>query len=167
MLIAALAVILGSCAHRGSGVKVPKRSRVFATLAGAWVGELEYADFSDDSRSRIPVRLEVLPSKSGDRVIISLAFREPSGETLLSQERHELDPSAREYRIDGRGFAIDRITGFAGEPAGELVWTGEEMENGTVVRFRQTIRLRGRSLEILKETRSPLRFRNQIRAERE
>ena len=163
-------VIVG-CQSRGQTadtrqVAAEQSPNVFAILAGAWEGTLEYADFSDDSRSQIPVIVEITPLDLGEGARLRFQFIEPSGDTIRSAELHQLNREQRTYTIDGAAFQVTQISGFSTAAAGRLSWAGSEIENNQEVPLRQTIELRDGILTVQKETRAPLRFRNGLRLQR-
>ncbi len=139
---------------------------LFNVLAGVWEGTLEYANFSDDSRSQIPVVVEIIPLEPPESARLRFKFIEPSGDTIRSEETHRLTRGAQTYSIDGKLFRLLDITGFSTRAGGKLSWAGTEEENGQEVQFRQTLSLDAGVLTVRKETRTPLRFRNGLRLRR-
>lgn len=166
-----LVLVIAGCQSRGQmadtrQAAAKQSTNMFAQLAGTWEGTLEYADFSDGSRSQIPVIVEIAPLEVGEAARLRFQFIEPSGDTIRSAELHLLNREQRTYTIDGAAFQLTQISGFSTAAAGRLVWAGSEIENNQEVPFRQTIELRDGILTVQKETRAPLRFRNGLRLQR-
>jgi hypothetical protein len=136
-----------------------------AALEGEWAGTLEYADYSDDARAQIVVRVVIHAGELANSAELQFTFVEPDGEEMLDSESVRLDAVNSRYHVGEEDFEVAALTGFQGGD-GEVVWTGSVRENGATEPFRQTLSLVGDTLTILKETREPLRFRNVFRLER-
>ncbi len=166
-----LLILFLGCRRQDEAANTEAASRdpavgLFNLLTGVWEGTLEYANFSDDRRSQIPVVVEIAPLESPESARLRFTFIEPSGDTIRSEETHRLDRQARSYSVDNRTFGLIELTGFSTTAAGTLSWVGTEQENGQEVQFRQTLSLDGGTLTVQKKTRTPLQFRNGLRLRR-
>lgn len=170
-------IIFGATGMVGSGVlkeclddprvlsaRVVGRSRCGITHPK--LRETIHSDFSDDSRAWIPVIVEIIPLEPAGSARLRFKFIEPAGDTIRSEETHQLNREERIYTVNGKSFTVTEISGLTTPKSGELVWGGTEVENGQEVQFRQIIRLRVDTLTVEKETRTPLEFRNGLRLQR-
>lgn len=128
-------------------------SSYFATLAGKWMGVLEYSDYRSGERVRLKTFLEIKPGAGGNDAEFNYLY-DDFGKVMRSAQPHRIDAVSKSYFIDGQRFAI---TG----DEGKLVLTGSGEDGDTVEPIRLTITLENDILTILKETRTPFRFRHQ------
>ena len=130
----------------------------FKRLAGTWQGTLEYADYKDDKRVRLPTTLEVRPAGDGKTAEFLFTY-DDFGKTVKDQDVHRIDQQTGKYKIDNDEYEVGGIDQFG--KVGKLVLTGRGRENNEAVDVRETITLAGEVLTILRETRTPLRFRHE------
>lgn len=158
-----LSLFMAGCGGVGPGLTPVPAEGPFAALAGEWTGTLEYADFSDESRSRLPITVTVTPRGNGSVARLDLAVSEPSGRVEGWSEDHRVDVGNRVYQSEGPVHGLEVYRWDPQARQGKLVWVGEEIENGINEPVRGTVTWDGNSLILLKETRSPLQFRNSLR----
>ncbi len=138
-----------------------KETGAFSALVGKWSGMLEYADFKDDSRTRLPTELEAKSGNEGNSVLLNFIYEEPSGKKVTGFEALSFDSGSGKCRFGNSEYSVSGVSEFIARRSGQIVLTGQSKENGLPVDARLTINLEGDTLTILKETRSPLKFRNQ------
>lgn len=158
-----LGLFMAGCGGAAPGSTPAPAEGPFGTLAGEWTGTLEYADFSDESKSRLPITVTVTPRENGSIARLDFAVEEPSGRVERWSEDHRIDVGNGVYQSEGPVHALDAYRWDPQARRGRLVWVGEEIENGAMEPARGTVTWDGDSLTFLKETRSPLRFRNALR----
>lgn len=142
---------------------LPPPQQVFTALEGSWTGVLEYADYRTDRRVQLPTRVTAAASEQGRTLTLDYVYTEPNGDTVTSQSVHRIDLRAGRYVMGSDTFAVGAVDGFASPTAGRMMLTGTVMDNDRPEPVRHTITLRGDSLRWIKETRSPLQFRNEYR----
>lgn len=159
---ACLGVFTVGCAGTAPPPSPPPSDGPFADLAGEWTGTLEYADFQDGSRSRLPISVTVTTSEDGTVGRFQFAAGEPSGRIERWSDEHRIDPALGIYQSDEIRYSLDRYQWNADTRRGSVRWLGEEEENGTRVPVRGQVTWEGDALTMLKETRDPFQFRNSL-----
>ena len=129
-----------------------QKNFTFSGIEGEWQGTLEYANFTDDKRVKMKTVADIGTSENGDLLKIDLIY-DDFGKIYRGSETSRIDRALGKYLVGDRRF--DFV-----ETDGKLTATGTLIENGKEEPVRLTIKYEGDRLEILKETRSPLRFRN-------
>lgn len=162
-IFASLGLVVAGCGGVGSEPPPSPAQGPFADLSGEWTGTLEYSDFSDESRSQLPISLSITHRGDGSMARFDFAATEPSGRVEGWSEDHRVDVAGGVYQSEGPAQALESYQWDPEARRGTVVWVGEEMENGVMVQVRGTVTWDGDSLTLLKETRSPLRFRNSLR----
>lgn len=152
----------------------PATLQLPAALAGKWKGQLEYRDYSNDRRVKLPTLLEVRKTADNKTLGFQYTYDDGPGKTVSSSETVLLDLQARRYIVsDGKEKTEYRIAERKQTPlpnTQRLVLTGAGTENGKPVEVRKTITLTTNTLTILKETRvegADFLFRNQYTFTRE
>lgn len=164
-----VALTLGGCASsapRGESASSAAPD-VFATLAGSWTGVLEYSDYRSERRVQLPTRVAMRADEASRVLSLAYEYREPNGEAVTSRSMHGIDVAAGRYVMGSDTFAIGVLEGFDARGGGRMVLTGTVIDNDRPEPARHTFTLAGDTLRILKETRSPLRFRNEYRLVRD
>lgn len=159
-------ILISGCLSPRSTERETPLPGPFVDLAGEWQGELEYADFSDDSRTVLPVQVSVVPREDGLAARLEVRVGEPSGRVERWRESHEIDRAQGRYEVDGLVAPLESYVWDSGREQGTVVWRGSEMESGRPVPVRGRVQWVADTLVFLKETRAPLQFRNALRLTR-
>jgi hypothetical protein len=150
----------------GAAVSV---SDVYQTLLGRWSGTLEYRDFGNDKRVKLPTVLDTSLSADGQGMTFKYVYDDGPGKIVKETETIRVDLAAGTYTVeeDDGGktvYKIAKLEGFTDRSGGSLLLSGSGMENKVNVEVRTTIRCTASSLSVLRETRSPgeeFKFRHQ------
>ena len=143
---------------------------IYSALAGAWVGSLEYRDYSSNARVALPTILDVRKSKDSPSLVLHYIYDDGPTKVVQDSETVIIDPAAATYvtvSADGKATDRDVLAGadaFLKARQGRLVRSGKGIENGKSVDVRTTLTVSPRSLTILKETRplgGTFQFRDQ------
>lgn len=145
---------------------------IYSALAGAWVGALEYRDYSSNARVFLPTILDIRKAK--DRSFLFLHYIYDDGPTKVVQDNEtvSVDTAAATYTTvssDGKQTDKNSVAGvdaFLKAGHGRLVRSGMGKENGKTVDIRTTLTVFPDSLTILKETRpqgGEFQFRDQYK----
>jgi C-terminal processing protease CtpA/Prc len=124
-------------------------------IAGNWQGTLEYQDYSADKRVKLTTYLTVKPN-SDETSAEFLTVYDDFGRIIKSKETVTIDLSAKKYFAGKTEYQIDSAEN------GKIVLLGSGQDGEKVEPIRQTIFYSNDSLNILKETRTPWQFRNQL-----
>jgi hypothetical protein len=147
-----------------------RQKDLHAAFAGQWAGHLEYRDYSNDKRVKLPTELDASLSPDGRSVAWSFVYQDGPGKVVKSTETLTIDPEAGRFTFlseDGSRkdeYQVAGLSEFSTSGQGTLVLTAPGEENGKTVDVRKTITLTPGTLTILKETRLPgaeFLFRNQ------
>ena len=148
----------------------PSAEPIYSALAGAWVGSLEYRDYSNNARVALPTILDIRKGKDGSLLVLHYIYDDGPTKVVQDNETVVIDPVAATYATvsaDGKVTDKDALTGvdaFLKSRQGRLVRSGKGMESGKAVDVRTTLTVSRRSLTILKETRpvgGTFQFRDQ------
>lgn len=148
---------------------INRQDPVLAAMVGEWEGELEYANYGDDSRETVQVRsmIEWTNDRTGLKITYRypgfdqswpqpfvLAFNEETGEGMLSDVpgRHRVE-GLEDFKRTGKG--VVEMFGTIREQV-----SGQGLQN---VPVRHTITVTENSLVIRRDTRDPWEFRNEHR----
>ena len=132
-----------------------QRATFFQTVAGNWEGTLEYLDYSENKRVKLKTYLTITPSKDGNAAEF-LTIYDDFGRIIKNRETYRLDPAAKKYAAGDFEYRIDALE------AGKIVLLAQGQDGEKVEPIRETITFDANSLSILKETRTPWQFRNQL-----
>ncbi len=127
----------------------------FAAIAGTWRGALEYKDYSSGERVMLTTRVRIVPSADGKSAEFSFAY-DDFGKIIKSKETRRIDTVAGKFYDGDSAYSIDSMM------TGRIVLLGSGQDGNTVERIRETITFDADSLTVLKETRDPWSFRNQL-----
>lgn len=158
LAVGLLPVVFAPQAQTVSAVQV--RSDLRVSLAGDWVGVLEYRDYQEPAGSSkrvdLPTWLRVTDAGIG-RQSWHYVYDDGPGKTVDEMDVVTFDPSKASYAsVDNdkpaRTFAVQ---GYGELKAGRgvLVLVGDGTENEKLVEIRETITIRWNLLELLQETR--------------
>ena len=132
---------------------------IYAALKGAWVGSLEYRDYSNNSRVVLPTILDIRRPAGSAGLALHYIYDDGPTKVVQDAETVTVNPAAATYTVvsaDGKETDSDSLVGigpFLKAGAGELVRFGKGKENGKSVDVRTTLTVLPNSLIILKETR--------------
>ena len=127
----------------------------FKSWEGKWKGTLEYLDYLSNERVKLKAFVVIKPSPDGTSAEIFTTY-DDFGKVLKNGETERIDLAAKKFFIGEEEFSIDSIE------KGKIVLLGSGEDGNTVEPFRKTITFTDDSLTILKETRTPWSFRNQL-----
>lgn len=126
----------------------------FQTVAGKWQGTLEYLDYSDDkSRVSLKTEIEFKPAADGNSAQVSTVY-DDFGKVIKDEDSEQIDAAAKKFFQDKNEYTIESIE------EGKIVLLGSGEDGEKVEPIRQTITYTNDTLTILKETRTPFRFRH-------
>jgi hypothetical protein len=135
--------------------------QLYGGFLGEWVGELEYRDFSDNSRALLPAWLRVSRSADGRSLLFAYVYDDGPNKTVKELSVVSIDPAAstgtftsdRDRSSDT--YKVAGLADFAASGRGVLTLTGSGTENDRKVDVRITITLRRNLYTYRKETRLP------------
>ena len=131
------------------------------SLAGSWVGTLEYRDYSDNSRQRLGTLLRISPSKTDNTLAFRYVYDDGPHKVVQDEEIVSVDEAQSVYIVKSTdGKETDRYSMSSTEPLskegyGKLILAGRATENGALVDIRETLTIRPTSLRILRESKLP------------
>ncbi len=137
------------------------QNAAYQALAGAWVGALEYRDYSSDGRVTLPMILHISRARDLNSLMLHYIYDDGLTKVVEDFETVTIDPVANTYTtvsLDGKDKNADTLAGlakFASLGQGPLVRVGKGQENGKPVAVRTTLTITPRTLTILKETQAP------------
>ncbi len=131
----------------------------FATIAGKWTGTLQYKDYSSGERVALTTRVRIVPAADGSSAEFEFAY-DDFGRIIKSRETRRIDEAGRKFYAGDFAYAIDSMS------TGRIVLLGSGKDGNTVERIRETITYDADSLTVLKETRDPWSFRNELKLTR-
>ncbi len=135
--------------------------QLYDGFVGDWVGQLEYRDFSNNSRVFLPTWLRVTRSSDGRSLQFAYIYDDGPNKTVKELSVVSIDTAAstvtftsdRDHSSDT--YKVAGLADFAAKGRGTLALTGTGMENDKKVDVRITIKL-GRNLYTYqKETKLP------------
>ena len=119
---------------------------------GEWSGQLEYANFADDRRVKLNARLSVKANDDGKTANLNYLY-DDFGKIYRSKSKFIIDTKAKTWRYDGKDIPYI-------ETEDGLIAEGTVVESNKTVPLRLTLNVTNDSFTVLKETRSPYKFRN-------
>jgi hypothetical protein len=153
-----------------SGLSAQNLTEIQRAVSGAWVGTLEYRDFSEPATSskrvKLPTWLKIEPS--GGDLRFDYIYDDGPSKTVKETALIRIDPAAARYTVlDEAGKAEESyaIVGLSQlrSGRGSLTLTGSGTENGAAVEVRTTMRIGRNILEMTRETAAsgqPFTFRH-------
>jgi hypothetical protein len=168
-LIAISFGLCGPCLVSAQSPSTASGEAIYKALTGHWTGYLEYRDYSNDKRVKLPTVLDVTPTGDAQAVEMKYVYDDGPGKIVKEAETILIDLSGRQYTVqenDGKKtvYQITQLEGFGSVAEGSLLLSGPGIENDKAVEVRTTIRCTESSLTILRETRLPggeFKFRHQ------
>jgi C-terminal processing protease CtpA/Prc len=127
----------------------------FQTIEGKWQGTLEYLDYSSNERVKLKTFVVIKASTDGNSAEIFTTY-DDFGKILRDGETERIDLAAKKFFIGEEEFAIESIEN------GKIVLLGSGEDGEKIEPFRKTITYTDDSLKVLKETRTPWQFRNEL-----
>lgn len=137
----------------GAVAVLAQSTTYFRAIEGKWEGTLEYLDYTSGKRVTMKAIVTVVPAADGNSATVSTIY-DDFGKIYRSKGVESIDQTAAKFNDDGIIFDIDSTA------PGKLVLLGKSLDGNTVEPTRKTIEFDRDNLVILKETRSPWRFRN-------
>ncbi len=141
-----------------------------AAFAGEWQGQLEYRDYSNNKRVKLPTLLDVSASPDGASLVFRYTYDDGPGKTVKSVEIVSIDLAGNKFVFVSEGgkdrteYKVDGLGEFSEKHRGTLLLTGAGVENDQPVEVRKTITVADKTLTVLKETKpagGAFSFRNQ------
>jgi len=135
-------------------------AEVYQGLAGDWVGQLEYRDYTSNERVFLPTWLSVTPA-GGNAVRFVHSYDDGPNKIVKEVWTVMLDAAAGTARFTSDGehssdiYKVEGLAEFAKTGRGKLVLTGTGVENDQKVDVRITITVRRNLYTYVKETRLP------------
>ncbi len=151
MFIACIALLT-----QGQSADLPQFEKA---LLGNWIGTLEYRDYSDNSRVKLPTMLRISRTKSDNSVTMRYVYDDGPDKIVQDKDLVSLDETALSYTIrsaDGKSTDVYQVQGLKklqSSGLGTLILSGKATENDAPVEVRETITLNSTSLDILRETK--------------
>ncbi len=143
---------------------------IYSALAGAWVGSLEYRDYSSNARVFLPTILDIRRSKGVSSLTLHYIYDDGPAKVVQDTETVVIDPAAATYTTvsgDGKETTKETVVGvgaFLKIHRGQLIRHGAGKESGKAVEVRTTLTVSSTMLTVLKETRptgGAFQFRDQ------
>ena len=161
--LAVVSLVLQSAAQQSANSPQPAISlnQVYAGFVGEWVGQLEYRDFSDNTRALLPTWLRVSYSADGRSLQFAYVYDDGPNKIVKEMVLVSIDTKAatasfssnRDHSTDT--YNVAGLPEFSKAGRGTLTLTGNGSENGEQVDVRITITLRRNHYAYQKETRAP------------
>jgi hypothetical protein len=135
--------------------------QVYGGFVGDWVGQLEYRDFSDNSRVFLPTWLRVTRSTDGRSLEFAYVYDDGPNKTVKELSAFSIDTAATTVTFTSdrdhstNTYKVAGLDNFASQGRGTLTLTGVGTENDKRVDVRITITLRRNLYSYQKETRLP------------
>ena len=134
---------------------------VYSGFVGDWVGQLEYRDFSNNSRVLLPTWLRVTRSSDERSLQFAYIYDDGPNKTVKELSVVSIDITAstvtftsdRDHSSDT--YKVAGLDDFASKSRGTLTLTGTGTENDKKVDVRITITLRRNLYSYQKETKLP------------
>ena len=151
MFIACIALL-----NQGQPADLPQFEK---SLLGNWIGTLEYRDYSDNSRVKLPTMLRISRTKSDNSVTMRYVYDDGPDKIVQDKDLVSLDETALSYTIrsaDGKSTDVYQVQGLKklqSSGLGTLILSSKATENDAPVEVRETITLNSTSLDILRETK--------------
>lgn len=154
-----LLVLLPVCLLPQASVAPPAANDIYAALVGAWVGTLEYRDYSEpptsNKRVKLPTWLSIAQAR--DNLRFEYVYDDGPSKTVKESSMVHIDMVAAVYtNMDLAGNLKDsyKIVGLDQLRLGRgiLTLTGAGTENEKPVEVRTTLRIGRNILEISRET---------------
>jgi len=139
----------------------PVSPGLYSGLAGEWVGQLEYRDFSNNKRVFLPTWLTVASAADGKSAQFAYTYDDGPNKTVKERSIVVLDASAgtatftsdRDHSSDI--YKVEGLAEFAQTGQGKLLLTGTGVENEKKVDVRISLVVRRNLYTYQKETRLP------------
>ncbi len=145
----------------------PEDVKFFQHVVGDYSGTLRYENFSDGKMMEEQVEARVLWSDTRDALEVSFRYPAYPGAQYDSSSKLVIDRKSGLAQVGEEVFRAEGVEDFASNGSGTIVMHGEVTEeiNGkpTRVPARTTITVDGSEVVIRRETRSPLKLRNEYR----
>jgi hypothetical protein len=165
-------ISFGLCSPSLAGAQSPAAVSgevIYKAMTGHWTGYLEYRDYSNDKRVRLPTVLDVAPNGDAQSIGLKYVYDDGPGKIVKETETIHIDLGAHQYTVQENDskktvYQIGKLEGFEKDSVGSLLLSGPGIENDKAVEVRTTIRCTESSLTILRETRLPggeFKFRHQ------
>lgn len=131
---------------------------------GQWKGSLEYRDFQDDQRVRLPTTLDVALTRDGSALRFQYVYDDGPGKTVTEVSTVRIDPPDRRMFVTAEKDGVRRVYRFTDDAdlsalrqygRGVFTLLGDGEEKGQRVEVRLTLSLERDSLRMLRETRPP------------
>ena len=128
-------------------------------LLGNWIGTLEYRDYSDNSRVKLPTMLRNSRTKGEVSVTMRYVYDDGPEKVVQDKDIVTLDEAASNYVIrsaDGKStdsYQVNGLNRLRADGTGKLILIGKATENDAPVEVRETITLDATRLDILRETK--------------
>jgi hypothetical protein len=150
---------------------IPTAAGLYRALSGHWVGTLEYRDYGNDKRVKLPTLLDVVPDQDPSSVKMSYTYDDGPGKIVKDTDIISVSFTDREYVVEEKDgsktrYLMTEQAGFVGDAGGKLVLFGAGTENDKKVEVRTTVEVTPQTLRILRETRLPgveFKFRHEYR----
>ena len=132
---------------------------IYSALAGAWVGSLEYRDYSSNGRVFLPTILDIRKTKGSPSLTLHYIYDDGPTKVVQDTETVVIDPATATYTTvsgDGKETTKEAVVGinaFLKSRQGRLIRHGAGKENGKPVEVQTTLTVSPTTLTILKETR--------------
>lgn len=158
-----LATLAGLLSLASAQAQTPTPAELDRSLAGQWQGHLEYRDYQNDRRFRIPVQTEVRVASDGATLTRESRFDDgPARGTVLITTVGLYDEAGGQVTTASfrRGRAVETITEQARvvEHTSPTQWTAtwqrRGLDGGKESDIRVTVTRRGSELRSVKEVRT-------------
>ena len=152
-----LAAILALITLASNGFSQSKN--FFQTIEGNWEGTLEYQDYSENKRVKLKTYLIVKAAPDGNSAEIMTVY-DDFGTIIKDVETEKIDIAAKRFLSGDFEYKVES------SESGKIVLMGSGQDGEKVEPMRKTITFDDNSLTLLKESRTPWQFRNQLTLKR-
>lgn len=148
----------------------PEDTKFFQHVVGDYSGTLTYENFSDGKMMEEQVEARVAWSDTRDALEVSFRYPAYPGAQYDSSSKLVIDRGSGLAQVGEEVFRAEGVEEFSQNGSGTIVMNGQVTEeiNGKLTRVpaRTTIMVEGSEVVIRRETRSPLKLRNEYRLAR-
>jgi hypothetical protein len=138
---------------------VSNLAQTYSGFEGDWVGQLQYRDFSSDSRVFLPTWLRISRTADGRSLQFEYTYDDGPTKTVKETSLITIDPAAGTFTVtsdrdhSSDAYKLAGLSEFSAKGRGSLTLSGTGIENDKPVDVRITITVARNLYTYQKETR--------------
>ena len=150
-------LLLPALVWQPTAIAAPALTPLTAGFGGAWVGVLEYRDFSTDAQAFLPTWLTMTPSADGSSVALAYLYDDGPAKVVREQATLTFDNTVNTATLKTGDhvdlYEVHGLSIFQKDGRGILTFTGTGTENGKPVYTRVLLTLERNRYTWRRETR--------------